>query len=267
MIIGAHPDDMEYVGGTAIKLSLAGHVVQFLSTTNGQSGHYQMLGHSLVAARRKEADEAKRRLGIDSYVILDNNDGYLVPDISAREGLMKAIREFGPDYIITHRLWDYHPDHRGTSQLVQDCSYLVKVPNFLPGTPIPAVMPAIFFQSDVFQKPIPFKADIVIAIDDVAEAKLMGFDAHVSQMYDWLPWINGNAADVPSDAAGRLEYLKTVFYPLWEKTADRFRDKLIEIYGQEIGSKVRYAEALEACEYGGKHDLEYETQLFSHRQV
>jgi len=263
MIIGAHPDDMEYCGGTAVKLSRAGHTVQFLSTTNGQSGHYKTLGHALVAARRIESDEAKKRLGIHSYVILDNNDGYLVPDIAAREGLMKAIREFGPDIIFTHRPWDYHPDHRGTSQLVQDCSYLVKVPNFLPGTPIPEVMPVIFFMNDFFEKPIPFNPDIVVDIDDVAEEKLSGFDAHVSQMYEWLPWINGDAADVPEDAAGRLEYLRGVFFPLWAKTADRYRDKLIETYGHERGSKVKYAEALEACEYGGKHDIEAEKRLFS----
>ena len=263
MIIGAHPDDMEYCGGTAVKLTRAGHIVQFLSTTNGQSGHYETLGHALVATRRKESHEAKKRLGIDSYVILDNNDGYLVPDIAAREGLMRAIRQFGPDIIITHRLWDYHPDHRSTSQLVQDCSYLVRVPNFLPGTPIPEVMPVIFFMSDVFEKPIPFNPDIVVDIDDVAEEKLLGFDAHVSQMYEWLPWINGVAADVPEDAEGRLEFLRGVFFPLWSQTANRFRDKLIKKYGHDRGSKVKYAEAFEACEYGGSHDLEAEKQLFS----
>ena len=263
MIIGAHPDDMEYCGGTAVKLAKAGHVVQFLSATNGQSGHYEKLGHTLVAIRQKESQEAKKRLGIDSYVVLDNNDAYLVPDISAREGMMKAIREFGPDIIITHRLWDYHPDHRATAQLVQDCSYLVKVPNFLPGTPIPEVMPVIFHMNDSFQKPLPFKADIVVDIDETAEDKLRGFDAHTSQMYEWLPWINGNAADVPEDAAGRYEYLRSLHHPAWEKTANKYRDMLIETYGQAHGSKVRFAEAFEASEYGARHDLEAERKLLA----
>ena len=263
MFIGAHPDDAESCGGTAVKLARAGHTVQFLSASNGQSGHYEMLGHSLVAARYKEAQEAKRRLGIDSYIILDNNDAYLTADIPARESLMKAIRQFGPDIIITHRLCDYHPDHRNTAQLVQDCSYLVMVPNFLPGTPIPKVMPVIFYMHDNFQKPVPFNADIVVDIDDVVEDKLRGFDAHVSQVYEWLPWIGGDFENVPAEAEARFEYLRKNYAPRWAKTADSFRDKLIEKYGEQRGSKVKYAEAFEACEYGASHDMEKEKLLFT----
>ena len=262
MIIGAHPDDMEYCGGTAVKLTRRGHVVQFLSATNGQSGHYEKLGHCLVAIRHKEAQEAKRRLGIDSYVILDNNDAYLVPDIPAREGMMRAIREFAPDIIITHRLCDYHPDHRTTAQLVQDCSYLVRVPNFLPGTPIPKTIPVIFYMQDDFKKPTQFSPDIVVDIDSEAEIKLQSFDAHASQMYEWLPWINGNMADIPASAEGRYEYLRNDMCPSWANAADLYRDMLIRQYGEAHGSKIRYAEAFEACEYGGSHDLEAERELF-----
>jgi hypothetical protein len=32
--------------------------------------------------------------------------------------------------------------------------------------------------------------------------------------------------------------------------ADRYRDRLIQQYGEERGRSVRYAEAFEACEYG-----------------
>ena len=34
------------------------------------------------------------------------------------------------------------------------------------------------------------------------------------------------------------------------KTAVRFRNELIDKYGEERGSKVRFAEAFEICEYG-----------------
>jgi len=263
MFIVAHPDDAEFNGGTAIMLAKAGHVVQFLSVTNGQSGHYELLGHSLVATRYKEAQESKKRLGIDSYVILDNNDAYLGTDIPTRESVMKAIREFAPDVILTHRLCDYHPDHRNTAQLVQDCSYLVKVPNFLPGTPIPKVMPVIFHVDDTFQKPLPFNPDIVVDIDAVIEDKLRAFDAHVSQVYEWLPWIDGYFENVPKDPEARFEFLKKTWSPIWENAANRYRAKLIEKYGEDRGSKVKYAEAFEACEYGGAHDLEKEKVLFT----
>ena len=32
--------------------------------------------------------------------------------------------------------------------------------------------------------------------------------------------------------------------------ADRYRDRLKELYGPERGAKIRHAEALEICEYG-----------------
>ena len=264
MCIGAHPDDADFgFGGTAIKLAKAGHIVQFVSVTDGQSGHHEIPGNALVRTRYNETQEARKRLGIDSYVVLDNRDGYLTADIPAREGLMKAIREFGPDYIFTHRPNDYHPDHRSTGQLVQDCSFLVRVPNFLPGVPVPDVMPVIFYMCDNFMKPLPIDPAIVVDIDDVIEAKQYGVDAHVSQVYEWLPWIGGYAQDVPKDPAARLEFLKKTYGPRWAGTANRFRGKLIEKYGQAHGSKVQYTEAFEDCEYGGPHNAEREKELFT----
>ena len=46
------------------------------------------------------------------------------------------------------------------------------------------------------------------------------------------------------------------------KTAARFRKELIERYGEERGSKVRFAEAFELCDYGEKPSKELNEQLF-----
>ena len=46
------------------------------------------------------------------------------------------------------------------------------------------------------------------------------------------------------------------------KTAARFRNKLIEKYGDEKGSKIRYAEAFELCPYGGQPTDEFNKALF-----
>jgi hypothetical protein len=47
-----------------------------------------------------------------------------------------------------------------------------------------------------------------------------------------------------------------------ERDADRFRDLLKKLYGEERGAKVRYAEALEFGEYGGKIDESMFKRLF-----
>ena len=46
------------------------------------------------------------------------------------------------------------------------------------------------------------------------------------------------------------------------KTAIRFRDKLIERYGEE-GKKIRYAEAFQLSEYGKKPTKEIIDELFN----
>ena len=48
----------------------------------------------------------------------------------------------------------------------------------------------------------------------------------------------------------------------YAKTAARFRKELIAKYGQEKGSKVRYAEAFELCAYGGQPSAELANALF-----
>jgi len=262
LFIGAHPDDPEACAGTAVKLIQNSHAVRFVSVTDGGSGHHIQGGRELVARRQAEAREAAKRFGLDAYIIMDNPDGYLTPDIPTRCALMKVIREFGPDYIVTHRPNDYHPDHRAVGQLVMDCSYLVRVPNFLPTVPIPAKMPVIFYHFDFFTKPVAFNPDIVIGTDDVLDRALYACDAHESQMYEWLPLMAGDLENVPAGQPGRLGYLRKTWAARWEMAADKYRDKLIETYGAERGNAIQYAEAFEACEYGAEHDIEAERRLF-----
>ena len=48
----------------------------------------------------------------------------------------------------------------------------------------------------------------------------------------------------------------------YAREADRFRETLIEWYGQEKGSAVKYAEAFEICEYGRRPKAEEIRKLF-----
>ncbi len=255
MVIGAHQDDPEAVGGIAIKFARLGHTVAFLSATNGQSGHQVYPGYQLVQIREAEKSRAKEVLGIAQYETLDINDGYLTTQIHDRERMMRAIRTFSPDVIITHRPWDYHPDHRNTAQLVADCSYLLRVPNFLPTVPAMEKMPLIFYMNDRFQKPCPFRGDVVIDIEDVFEQRLAALAKHESQVYDWLPWVSGvDPSTLPQDPRVRLDWLREHHKPraLWQ--APLFKEALTARYGAERAKTIRYCEALEACEYGASHE-------------
>ena len=250
LMIGAHPDDCEFLtGGLAAKYRAQGHVVKFVSATNGNAGHHRMGGGPLAQRRREEARRVAQMTGIE-YETLDNDDGQLEADLATREKFIGLIRAFRPDLIFTHRLNDYHPDHRRTGTLVQDASYLIRVPNICPLVPHLTHTPVILYMQDSFQKPIPLSPDVVVAIDDVVEDKAAMLHCHESQFYEWLPWIGGYADQVPEGDDARLAWLRAGQEQRDAAVADRFRHALIARYGEAPGRAVRCAEAFEVSEYG-----------------
>jgi LmbE family N-acetylglucosaminyl deacetylase len=247
LCIGAHPDDCEIkFAGAAIKFARAGHAVKFLSVTNGQSGHHLKFGDELIAIRRGEAQEAAKRLGIAESEVLHASDGTLQPDLASRAEIISQIRRWKADLVLTHRGCDYHPDHRYTSQLVQDAAYLVLVPAMCPDAPPLRVMPMFLYLEDEFRLPAPFRPDIAVRIDDVWCDKVYGMDAHASQFYEWLPWIDQQSDDVPTDPEARRQWLSvTRTRPISLAVGQA----LARRYPLEAAQEI-HAEAFEVCEYG-----------------
>jgi len=252
--IGAHPDDCEEeFGGTAAKLARAGHRVKFLSVTNGDAGHQTMGGAALAKRRFLETQECARRLGIAEYQVLDNHDGELMPTLEVRRQIIRAIRDWKADVVLAPRPNDYHPDHRYTGVLVQDAAYMVVVPNVVSDTAPLANNPVFLYYQDGFTKPAPFRPDVVVPIDDVWDRKISGLDAHISQFYEWLPWVDHSLDQVPADAKARREWLAEHFYartPISEAS----RKTLMEELGA-AGANVKHAESFELCEYGHRPSL------------
>lgn len=248
--IFAHPDDGDAkMGGTAALLAEMGHAVKFVSITNGDAGHHEEGGGMLAKRRRTEAAEAGRRLGIDEYKVLDYHDGELLPELHIRQQVIREIRSWNADIVLGLRPNDYHPDHRYAGVLVQDAAYMVVVPNVTPDTPPLRKNPVFLYMADGFQKPNPFSHDIVVGIDETFEKKVDAFDAHESQVYEWLPWVSGNLDKVPDDPEARKEFLRNGFIGRMT-VLDVQRAGLEKWYGKEQAAKFRYAESFEICEYG-----------------
>ena len=245
---GAHPDDCDLgAGGLAAKYAALGYKVKFVSLTNGDAGHQSQGGGQLAMRRRAEAQEAGRRIGIE-YEVLDNHDGRLLPTLDVREQVIREIRQWKADIVIAPRPNDYHPDHRYTGVLVQDASYMVIVPNLVTDTPALRRNPVFLYYSDRFTRPQAFRADIVVSIDDVYLKKVDMLDAHVSQFYEWLPWTEGQLADVPKDPVARKTWLAT--NPLAvSQVKPEWRETLEKRYGAAAAA-VQHAEAFEITEYG-----------------
>ena len=276
LMIGAHQDDNEFCcGGLAHKYIKMGYEVRFLSLCNGCGGHHSMTPEETVRRRAGESAQVAKLLNI-RYDVWDINDCSLVPDLETRRRLIRYIREYSPDLIITHRPNDYHADHRAAGLLVQDASYMLIVPHECPDTPAMTDMPVIMYYEDRFKNPL-FTADVVISVDDEVDTKLAIAHINVSQVYEWLPYTKHET--VPETEEERFAWLKGMeitpdttdeevlaatrgYAVRFAKTAARFRRELICRYGEERGSKIRYAEAFEVCEYGAPLTPELREKLF-----
>lgn len=248
IVFGAHPDDCDLdAGGTAIRWAQKGHAVKFVSLTNGDAGHQSEGGGALAKRRRLEAQEAGRRFGIAEYEVLDNHDGELLPTLALRLEVIRRIRRWNADLVIAPRPNDYHPDHRNTGLVLQDTAYMVVVPNVAPDTPPLRRNPVFMYSQDHFQRPNPFRPDVAVDIDSVIDRKIQAIDAHVSQFYEWLPWVDGTLDTVPKEPAARLAWLQQwrSFRPL----NDDVKAALRKWYGPKAEA-VKNAEAFEVCEYG-----------------
>ncbi|MDP1588088.1 MAG: PIG-L family deacetylase [Prosthecobacter sp.] len=253
IVFGAHPDDAEYkTAGTAVKWARLGHHVKLVSVTNGDVGHWKEAGGPLAMRRTAEAAACAKKLGVTSQV-LDIHDGELVPSLENRKLITRVIREWKADIVIAHRPWDYHPDHRYVGVLIQDAAFMVTVPFICPDVPHLKKNPVFLYSSDGFQKPYPFTPDIAVSVDDSFEQKVDGIHELTSQHYEGgAGGSEEHMKSVPpaSDEVGRRAWLKRRWGARQGSEADKYRDLLIKLYGEEKGKAVRYAETFEVCEYG-----------------
>ena len=257
---GAHPDDTDFnSSGTAAIWAKMGCAVKFVSVTNGDAGHQTMKGEALAKRRLGEAQESARRLGI-SVTVLNNHDGKLLPTLEVRDQVIREIRKWKADVVLSPRPNDYHPDHRYTGVLVEDAAYMVVVPNDLPDTPALKKNPAFFYYEDHFQRPNPFRGDVVVSLDDAVDKKVEALDSHVSQVYEWLPWVDGFLDQVPKDKEQRKVWLKKQW--IRSNPKPEFRKSLEKWYGPEKAQSTVYYEAFELCEYGTQPDDAQIRKLF-----
>ena len=135
LVILAHPDDPEFFCGASLaRWAQAGHEITYYLLTCGDKGRNENNGHipgsELCALRHVEENAAAGVLGVKEVHFLDRDDGYLVPDLNLRREVVRVIREFKPDVLVTcdpQTLYTpfglNHPDHRAAGQVVLDAVF------------------------------------------------------------------------------------------------------------------------------------------------
>ena len=100
-MIGAHPDDTEFIsGGTIALMTQRGDEVCYLVVTSGELG----LPINDLQLDRRESEQlaAARALGVDQVDFLREPDGSVIDEPLLRSKIVKSIRAFRPDLVITH---------------------------------------------------------------------------------------------------------------------------------------------------------------------
>jgi LmbE family N-acetylglucosaminyl deacetylase len=126
MAIHAHPDDIEFTcAGTLARWAHAGSRVIYVLCTSGDVGIDEpgMTREKATQIREAESLEAARIAGVSQVVFLHEPDGLLQPTLELRKKLVREIRKYRPEVIVTGDptiVWsgdDYinHPDHRAAA--------------------------------------------------------------------------------------------------------------------------------------------------------
>lgn len=134
MVIAAHPDDADFgPAGTAARWIDAGAAGWLVCCTSGDQGGEDpdLDPLALALTREKEQRRAAEVVGYSGVSFLHQPDGALANDLPLRELLVREIRTFRPDAVLTHdpdvvayaRGGVNHTDHRAAGIAAVDAVY------------------------------------------------------------------------------------------------------------------------------------------------
>jgi len=192
MLVAAHPDDAEFtVAGTVAAWTKAGCHVTYVVCTDGNAGSHKpgMTREKLAKIRRVEQRAACATLGVSEVVFLGYDDGQLQPTLDLRRDLVRVIRQYKPEAVIT---WDptrlligdeyiNHPDHRAAAQAAFDA--------VAPASAMPLLWPEVGAPHQVRQVYVfgHDKPNVWVDVTDTIGQKIAALRQHASQMGDWDP--------------------------------------------------------------------------------
>jgi bacillithiol biosynthesis deacetylase BshB1 len=180
LFIAAHPDDVELCSaGTVFKHIEAGYKIGIVDLTAGELG---TKGNAQL--RAQEAAKASEIMGIHVRENLGLRDGFFDLSESNKMPVIRAIRKYRPEIVITNAIRDRHPDHGRASQLVSESCFLAglsKIEMEQDGTVLEAWRPTqvLHMIQDQYIKP-----DICVDITSYMDKKIEAIMAFSSQFYD-----------------------------------------------------------------------------------
>ena len=208
LVIAAHPDDADFgVAATLAKWIAQGTVARLVCCTSGDAGADDATIDPLELAQTREREQsaAAQVVGYEGVDYLHRPDGALQNDLALREQLVRIIRQFKPDAVLSmdptvvihERGFIQHTDHREAAMAAIDAVYpasrnAMAFPHLVndEGLDPHSVNKVYLFFTD--------KPNAWVDVSDTIETKIAALREHVSQLRqpeELEGWIRGRAVE------------------------------------------------------------------------
>lgn len=180
LVLAVHPDDAELgCSGTILKHIALGKKVGIIDFTRGELGT-----RGTAETRDVEAADSARILGLHARENLKFKDAFFKNDEAHQLEVIRMIRKYQPEIVLSNALRDRHPDHKRAGDLSNDAVFLSglsKIKTFEEGTEQQAWRPRLLLQyiQDTYIEP-----DVIVDITPYMETKLESIKAFKTQFFN-----------------------------------------------------------------------------------
>ena len=177
LVFAVHPDDAELgCSGTILKHIADGKKVGIVDFTRGELGT-----RGSAEIRDEEAAASAKILGLHARENLSMKDGFFQNNEEHQLQLIKMVRKYQPEIILTNALHDRHPDHGRAGDLANDAIFLSglrRIETQLDGIAQTEWRPRLVLQyiQDRYIKP-----DIIVDISEHMDTKIESIKAFKTQ--------------------------------------------------------------------------------------
>jgi bacillithiol biosynthesis deacetylase BshB1 len=180
LVLAVHPDDAELgCSGTIAKHIAMGKKVGIVDFTRGELGT-----RGSAEIRDIEAADSAKILGLHARENLRFKDGFFANDEEHKLAVIRMIRKYQPEIILTNALHDRHPDHGRAGDLANDACFLSglsKISTNIDGQEQEAWRPRLVLQyiQDRYIEP-----DIIVDITPYIQIKIDSIKAFKTQFFN-----------------------------------------------------------------------------------
>ena len=180
LVFAVHPDDAELgCSGTILKHIAAGKKVGIIDLTRGELGT-----RGTAETRDQETADSTRILGLHLRENLEMRDGFFRNDEEHQLKIIRMIRKYTPEIVLSNALHDRHPDHGRAGDLVNDALFLAglaKIKTDIDGKDQKAFRPRLLLQyiQDRYINP-----DILVDVTGFWDKKMECIHAFKTQFFN-----------------------------------------------------------------------------------